>query len=90
MLSRVEEFHGPTPGSLQGLLAIRIGMVALFLAVVWGSDLNAVTRTSVVPQQIGVEQRLEAENVLGTRLLGWTYRWHIRFSFTACLGGVSS
>ena len=73
MLSRVEEFHGPTPGSLQGLLAIRIGMVALFLAVVWGSDLNAVTRTSVVPQQIGVEQRLEAENVLGTRLLGWTY-----------------
>ena len=64
MLSRFEEFHGPTSSSLQGFLAIRIGMVALILAVVWGSDLNAVARTSVAPQQIGVEQRLEAEKRL--------------------------
>ena len=39
-------------------------MVALILAVVRGSDLNAVARTSVAPQQIGVEQRLEAEKRL--------------------------
>ena len=31
MLWQVEEFHGPTPAWLQGLLAIRIWMVAVLL-----------------------------------------------------------
>jgi hypothetical protein len=36
MLSRVEEFLGPTPASLQGFLAIRIWTVALIIfAVCW-------------------------------------------------------
>jgi len=64
MLSRVEEFHGPTPASLRGFLAIRIWMVALIFSVVWGSDLDASAKTSVARQQIGVEQRLEAEKRL--------------------------
>jgi len=64
MLSRVEEFHGPTPASLRGFLAIRIWMIALIFSVVWGSDLDASAKTSVARQQIGVEQRLEAEKRL--------------------------
>ena len=64
MLSRFEEFHGLTPASLRSFLAIRIWMVALMFSVVWGSDLGASAKTSVARQQIGVEQRLEAEKRL--------------------------
>ena len=63
MLWQVEEFHGPTPASLQGLLAIRIWMVALIISVVcW--NVNAVARTSVTRQEIGIEERLQAEKRL--------------------------
>ena len=63
MLLRVEEFPGPTPASLQGFLATRIWMVALIISVAcW--NVNAVTRTSVTRQGIGIGERLQAEKRL--------------------------